>query len=172
MGASDASLRRLHAQGKLEQGIDLMFLDHYKPAYTTDLKLCEQLGLVRPGSVLAADNVIKPGNPPYLEYVRSSVDEKKAALAAADGNSVQARFTDRYAKQYQKREGDEHLDVGVQGDPHLVYKSELVNSWEPTGVPVRHKNFPMSVMCVWAVFFANVDCITTGWHRDYEMCWP
>jgi catechol O-methyltransferase len=39
----------------------MMFLDHYKPAYTTDLKLCEELGLIHKGTVLAADNVIKPG---------------------------------------------------------------------------------------------------------------
>lgn len=64
VGSSADSIKRLHASGTLAQ-IDLMFLDHYKPAYTTDLKLCEHLKLVIPGSVLAADNVIKPGNPPY-----------------------------------------------------------------------------------------------------------
>ena len=72
VGPSGDSINRLHADGTL-QHIDLMFLDHYKPAYTSDLKLYEHLGLVTPSSVLAADNVIKPGNPPYLEYVRSSV---------------------------------------------------------------------------------------------------
>jgi catechol O-methyltransferase len=76
VGSSDESLHRLHSAGTLTK-IDLMFLDHYKPAYTTDLKLCEELGLIGVGSVLAADNVIKPGNPPYLEYVRSTVAEKK-----------------------------------------------------------------------------------------------
>ena len=76
IGSSDASIKRLHDRGVLKH-IDLMFLDHYKPAYKTDLKLCEELKLVTPGSVLAADNVIKPGNPPYLEYVRSSVEEKR-----------------------------------------------------------------------------------------------
>jgi catechol O-methyltransferase len=55
VGNSDASLRRLHAEGKVKK-IDLLFLDHWKPAYVTDLKLCEELGLVGPGSVLAADN--------------------------------------------------------------------------------------------------------------------
>lgn len=55
IGASSASLRRLHREGTLDQ-IDLMFLDHVKPLYTPDLKLCEELGLVRPGSWLAADN--------------------------------------------------------------------------------------------------------------------
>ncbi|KAF4963234.1 hypothetical protein FSARC_8732 [Fusarium sarcochroum] len=128
VGPSDAGLARLHKDGTISK-IDLMFLDHYKPAYTSDLKLCERLGLVGPGSVLAADNVIKPGNPPYLAYVRSSVAEKKAAK----GGKVDG-FSDRTAKQYEKREGEEKLDE-TQGDPCLVYESKLVHSFEPTGVP-------------------------------------
>lgn len=55
IGPASASLRRLHAEGTLKK-IDLMFLDHVKPLYTPDLKLCEELELVGIGSVLAADN--------------------------------------------------------------------------------------------------------------------
>jgi catechol O-methyltransferase len=55
IGASSDSLRRLHAEGKLKH-IDLLFLDHYKPLYVKDLKICEELGLVGQGSILAADN--------------------------------------------------------------------------------------------------------------------
>ncbi|KAI0479345.1 catechol O-methyltransferase [Xylariaceae sp. FL0804] len=114
VGASADSLRRLHAEGALGAGerprIDLLFLDHYKPAYTTDLKLCEELGLVGPGSVYAADNVIKPGNPPYLEYVRSTVAEKRERASKAAGSEP-------------------------KGNPNLVYESELVKGWEPSGVP-------------------------------------
>lgn len=139
VGSSDASIKRLHSEGKLSDGIDLMFLDHYKPAYTTDLKLCEELELIKPGhTVLAADNVISPGNPPYLEYVRSSVADKQAALqdAQKNGGGVDARFKDRTANQYKKREGDEKLDSNVKGVPTLVYESRLVNSFEPTGEKV------------------------------------
>ncbi|KAJ6441506.1 Peroxisomal hydratase-dehydrogenase-epimerase [Purpureocillium lavendulum] len=131
VGASDDSLRRLHAQGHLTT-IDLLFLDHYKPAYTPDLKLCEQLGLVRPGSVLAADNVIKPGNPPYLEYVRSTVESKRQGIKRGDEGG---EFDENCTKQYEKREGVETLSHSLQGDPSLVYQSELINSFEPTGVP-------------------------------------
>ncbi|KAF0330127.1 putative catechol O-methyltransferase 2 [Colletotrichum sp. SAR11_59] len=135
VGPSDASIQRLHAAGDLPR-IDLMFLDHYKPAYTTDLKLCEQLGIVAPGSVLAADNVIKPGNPPYLEYVRSSVAEKRAAAKdVAKARKESGFFDDRTAKQYLKREGEERLDLTRVGNPHLKYESRLINSFEPTGVP-------------------------------------
>ncbi|EAW13536.1 O-methyltransferase [Aspergillus clavatus NRRL 1] len=131
VGSSDASLARLHSDGLL-QHIDLLFLDHYKPAYTTDLKLCEELKLITPGSVLAADNVIKPGNPPYLEYVRSSVEEKRKKLGA-DGSSE--GIPGHTVNQYQKRYGEMKFNQSP-GNPNLVYESKLVNSFEPTGLPV------------------------------------
>lgn len=134
IGSSDASLKRLHSTGVLKN-IDLMFLDHYKPAYTTDLKLCEELGLVGPGTVLAADNVIAPGNPPYLEYVRSSVEQKRAKAAEAGESTPDSRFAERQVAQYAKRQGEEKLAV-LRGRPDLVYDSKLINSFEPTGVPV------------------------------------
>ncbi|KAF2725640.1 catechol O-methyltransferase [Polychaeton citri CBS 116435] len=134
IGSSDASIQRLYDSGGL-QHIDLMFLDHYKPAYKTDLKLCEELGLVTPGSVLAADNVIKPGNPPYLEYVRSTVEEKKRAAVESNGDAhPDSRFAERQKKQYARRQGDEKLGSS-RGNPLLVYQSQLVNSYEPTGIP-------------------------------------
>ncbi|ETS75816.1 hypothetical protein PFICI_12760 [Pestalotiopsis fici W106-1] len=109
IGSSSDGLRRLHRDGVVEH-IDLLFLDHQKPFYTPDLKLCEELGLVGYGSVYAADNVVKPGNPPYLEYVRSTVDQKRQRFASASND-------------------------GPKGNPDLVYKSEFVEGWEPSGVP-------------------------------------
>ena len=136
VGPSADSIKRLQASGALTQ-VDLMFLDHYKPAYTTDLKLCEHLELVTPGTVLAADNVIKPGNPPYLEYVRSSVFNKRKQYESDDTNGIEtAGFGDRWKDQYKKREGEEKLSTEVKGNPNLKYESQLVNSYEPTGVKV------------------------------------
>lgn len=131
VGPSDEGIKILYEEGKLEV-IDMMFLDHYKPAYTTDLKLCEQLGLIKKGTVLAADNVIKPGNPPYLEYVRSTVQEKKMRLMQERKPDTD-NFPGRSATQYGTVE---ELSITVQGNPHLVYSSKLVDSWEPSGVPV------------------------------------
>ncbi|KAL8948431.1 MAG: hypothetical protein Q9222_005383 [Ikaeria aurantiellina] len=137
IGSSADSIKRLHAQGDLES-IDLMFLDHYKPAYTTDLKLCEHLGLIKPGTVLAADNVIKPGNPPYLEYVRSSVEEKRKNAEKEQTNGIDAQSGfGRNTDMYKKRVGDEKLSTEVKGNANLVYESKLVNSFEPTGDSVR-----------------------------------
>ncbi len=136
VGSSADSIRRLHASGEIRH-IDLMFLDHYKPAYTSDLKLCEHLGLVTAGTVLAADNVIKPGNPPYLEYVRSSVKQKIERYGAGANNGTDTDgFGDRYKDQYKEREGEEKLSTDVKGNPNLIYESKLVDSYEPTGVPV------------------------------------
>lgn len=139
VGSSDASLRRLHRTGELSR-VDLMFLDHYKPAYLPDLKLCEELGLVGEGTWLAADNVIKPGNPPYLAYVRASTKEKRGALEKEGGigtNGGSNGFAEKTRKQYEKREGEEKLNEQVKGDPSLIYESSIVESFEPTGVPVR-----------------------------------
>lgn len=136
VGSSADSIKRLHANGTL-QHIDMMFLDHYKPAYTTDLKLCEHLKLVTPGTLLAADNVIKPGNPPYLKYVRSSVPEKLEQYESRNsGGDDTAGFGNRWKDQYKEREGDERLSSEIKGNPNLIYESQLVNSFEPTGVPV------------------------------------
>ena len=139
VGSSADSIKRLHSEGAIRH-IDLMFLDHYKPAYTSDLKLCEHLGLVATGTVLAADNVIKPGNPPYLEYVRSSVYDKRQRYDATETSRGDAEsFADRTKNQYRAREGEEHLSTEVKGNPNLVYASQLINSFEPTGVPVSQK---------------------------------
>jgi catechol O-methyltransferase len=51
---------------------DLIFIDHYKDAYLRDVKLLETHGLIKSGTVLVADNVIFPGAPTYLEYIRNN----------------------------------------------------------------------------------------------------
>ncbi len=54
---------------------DLVFLDHWKAFYKRDLIAIEAHGLLRPGSLVVADNVgaiFEPGE--YLGYVRGSAD--------------------------------------------------------------------------------------------------
>ncbi|TVY36250.1 Catechol O-methyltransferase [Lachnellula occidentalis] len=132
VGSSNESIQRLYDNGQVKN-IEMMFLDHYKPAYTTDLKLCEALGMISKDTVLAADNVIAPGNPPYLKYVRSSVQEKRKALTETlERPKDTESFGLRSAAQYGSVE---ELSAEAKGDPDLVYKSELVNSFEPSGVP-------------------------------------
>jgi catechol O-methyltransferase len=123
VGRSDLSLDRLHRNGELTK-VELMFIDHHKPAYTTDLKLCEHLGMIVPGSVLVADNVLFPGNPPYLEYVRSTVEQKREAAKNGptknyDIEGIPERTTGLFMPK-----GDIPA-FQVIGNPNLVYQSEL-----------------------------------------------
>lgn len=56
----------------LEGRFDLVFLDHWKDLYKTDLQLIEQSELIGPGSIVVADNVGKIFAPElYLDYVRN-----------------------------------------------------------------------------------------------------
>ncbi|TWU71427.1 hypothetical protein ED733_001942 [Metarhizium rileyi] len=132
VGDSGDSLGQLKSQGTMTH-IDVLFLDHHKPLYLRDLKLCEELGFIQPGTILAADNVIKPGNPPYLEYVRSSVEQKKQALSCSNATPTQGEANRECAsvgsETCSREAGQGH------GRPALVYESQLVRSFEPTGVP-------------------------------------
>ncbi len=56
----------------LEGPFDVIFLDHWKDLYKRDLQAIEARGLLRPGSIVVADNVGESFNPTeYLEYVRT-----------------------------------------------------------------------------------------------------
>lgn len=51
---------------------DAVFLDHWKDLYKRDLMAIEASGLLRPGSIVVADNVGESFDPTeYLEYVRT-----------------------------------------------------------------------------------------------------
>lgn len=132
VGSSSKNLLKEHEEKRLDC-VDMIFFDHYKPAYVKDLKICESLGLIGKGTVLAADNVISPGNPTYLEYVRSSVQEKRNRLtdqvATDDGKP---EFPNRTVNQYKPYEVD---DTELPGAPELIYESRLIHSREPTGEP-------------------------------------
>ncbi|KAJ3155671.1 hypothetical protein HDU89_006645 [Geranomyces variabilis] len=49
--------------------VDMVFIDHHKLMYLPDFQIMQQNSLLASGSVVVADNVIKPGAPDYLEYV-------------------------------------------------------------------------------------------------------
>eukprot|EP00048_Salpingoeca_helianthica_P016214 m.231068 g.231068 ORF g.231068 m.231068 type:complete len:274 (-) comp18231_c0_seq1:38-859(-) len=52
--------------------VDLIFVDHDKGAYLPDLLKLEAAGVIRRGTVIVADNVITPGAPDFLAYVRAA----------------------------------------------------------------------------------------------------
>lgn len=106
IGQSKATVQRLQTEGALSN-IDFLFLDHMKSMYTSDLKSFERLGLIRPGIAIAADNMIQPGNPQYLEYINMTAHQK---IEAANGKP------------------EEEI-----GNPKLVYESKFIESWGPHG---------------------------------------
>lgn len=123
VGRSDTSLHKLYTSGEVTH-VELMFLDHYKPAYTADVKLCEHHGMISPGSVLAADNVISPGNPPYLEYVRSTVEEKREAAKKGPTKGYNsAGIPERTVQAFLGK--DDAPTFEVVGNPNLIYHSSL-----------------------------------------------
>ena len=68
---SNKAIPRLRDQFKVD-AFDLIFIDHFKDLYLSDFKLLEQEGLIKQGTTIVADNVICPGAPDYLEYVRNN----------------------------------------------------------------------------------------------------
>ena len=55
---------------------DFVFIDHWKELYLPDLKLMENLNLLKKGCVILADNVLYPGAPDYLDYIRNNPNYK------------------------------------------------------------------------------------------------
>ncbi|XP_077579374.1 transmembrane O-methyltransferase homolog [Stigmatopora nigra] len=68
---SDEVIPRLRSDFGLES-LDLVFMDHWKKCYCTDLQMLEGSGLFRKGSIILADNVLFPGAPKFLRHIRKS----------------------------------------------------------------------------------------------------
>jgi catechol O-methyltransferase len=55
--------------------VDLLFIDHEKSAYVSDLLAVLDRGWLHTGSIAVADNVRVPGAPKYREYMRAQQGE-------------------------------------------------------------------------------------------------
>ncbi|XP_064128636.1 catechol O-methyltransferase isoform X1 [Loxodonta africana] len=71
VGASQDVIPQLKKKHDVDT-LDMVFLDHWKDRYLPDTLLLEECGLLQKGTVLLADNVICPGAPEFLAYVRQS----------------------------------------------------------------------------------------------------
>lgn len=70
IGDGGRTLDTLHGHGFDAGSLDLLFIDHNKDVYLTDLLSIEGRGWLHPGSVVVADNVLIPGAPKYRAYMR------------------------------------------------------------------------------------------------------
>uniref|UniRef100_A0A0G4IF16 catechol O-methyltransferase n=1 Tax=Chromera velia CCMP2878 TaxID=1169474 RepID=A0A0G4IF16_9ALVE len=61
---------------KLGGPADVLFMDHWKNDYVKDVGVSEDVGLFKEGSLLAADNVLYPGAPGFIDWL----DENEAAF--------------------------------------------------------------------------------------------
>ncbi|KAJ5153325.1 uncharacterized protein N7482_009803 [Penicillium canariense] len=81
VGSSDKLLVELVRERKEIDQIEMLFLDHWQELYLPDLWLLEDMGvLAQDKSLLVADNVIMPGAPRYLEWVKATPAQKRAIV--------------------------------------------------------------------------------------------
>jgi catechol O-methyltransferase len=71
-GTGAQVIPKLKSEHGVTEPFDLVFIDHDKPAYLSDLRLIEQHGLLHKGSYVVADNVIIFHINDYLNHVRNS----------------------------------------------------------------------------------------------------
>lgn len=68
---TNRAIPRLSKQFNIDS-FDFIFIDHHKEAYLSDFKLLENVGLIKSGTMIVADNIIFPGAPDYVAYVRNN----------------------------------------------------------------------------------------------------
>ena len=73
LGDGGATAERLESEHDFAKGsVDLIFIDHDKNAYLSDLQLIIARGWLHRGSVAVADNVKFPGAPKYRAYMKET----------------------------------------------------------------------------------------------------
>ncbi|KAH8663978.1 S-adenosyl-L-methionine-dependent methyltransferase [Xylariales sp. PMI_506] len=80
-GPGADSLKKLVGDGTVKaQSVDAVFIDHWEQLYVSDLRVCEELGVLHVGSIIMADNTDFPGAPDYVEYVRAGGSGQPGAV--------------------------------------------------------------------------------------------
>jgi catechol O-methyltransferase len=73
LGDGGETIRTLRRECNFTPGsLDLVFLDHDKNAYLSDLELILAERWLHPGSVVVADNILVPGAPAYRVHMRDN----------------------------------------------------------------------------------------------------
>ena len=92
-GSADEAMRKLKADGKLTH-VDILFIDHVEERFKPDLQVAmDELGLLKSGACIVADNIVVPGAPEYRDYVRS---HKGLSSKGVEGMIVPGDFPVRF----------------------------------------------------------------------------
>jgi catechol O-methyltransferase len=71
IGDGGATLEALAVEHGFTEGkLDLLFIDHDKAAYLTDLQSLLDRRWLHRGSIVVADNILIPGSPKYRQYMK------------------------------------------------------------------------------------------------------
>ena len=93
--------------------------------------------------MLVADNVVKPGNPAYLSWVRATPAQKRHSLQTKRSSSRPEPVTNPTTdEEWQKSFFDGPIEetrwppeeaegMTAEGDPSLIYTSQMVGGWDP-----------------------------------------
>lgn len=134
VGPCRDSLRKLQSQGAGQ--FDMIFIDHAKVLYYNELKLCEELGFIQPGTTVMADDMVRQGNAEYSAYVREDPAAKKEKYNLASGTQGEA-------------------DVSL-GNPGLIYRTEMFKALDPCGTMV-------STVDLYTLLSSGTDLMPIGW---------
>ncbi len=75
VGSTGSVIPQLHRYCSV-QSFDFIFIDHNGSHYLRDFKLLEELGFIKSGTMIVADNVITPGAPDYMHYLHNNPNYK------------------------------------------------------------------------------------------------
>lgn len=118
IGPSNESLIRLIRDENKISAAEMVFIDHWQELYLPDLRLLEELNVLKPGvSTLVADNMMLSGSVDYQEWLRATPEKKremnKKTVAAFERNKLKRKQPD--------------TPSGHQpslGNPNLIYETE------------------------------------------------
>lgn len=93
--------------------------------------------------MLVADNVVKPGNPAYLSWVRATPAQKRQSVRSKRLESQppvtpNPKTDEEWVTAF--RDGpidetrwvpEEAEGIVAEGDPSLVYSSDMLDGWDP-----------------------------------------
>lgn len=106
--------------------LDFIFIDHWKDLYVPDLRLLETLSMIGPGTVIVADNILKPGAPEYAQYVQSSPEERRQHNYDVE-NINGARFMGRWNILYESKTVEVELEDGSKDAVEITVCTDFLN---------------------------------------------